>query len=626
LLSDLADGTDEETFMKTRVSLLAVAVASAAVLAPGIATAHPDGRDFSGEQFLGEGVVDGDAQDGGEGGHLPRKKKNVRVLSKLRLTDIPGRIADVTVFKDTAYLAAFNEPCGRGGVYVVDISDIRNPQRVGFIKTGEGSYVGEGVDVLSLDTRRFTGDLLSFNNEICGVTDTTVGGATLVDVTNPRKPKVLSAGFGDDTDADGVANTVHSVLSWRDGRKAYAVLTDNEELTDVDIFDITNPARPRMVAEYDLAERFPQILQSQPDNLTSVFFHDVTVKNIRGRQTMVVSYWDAGYVKLDVSDPANARYLGDTDFKTTDPELLESTGDTQPPEGNAHQSEFTKGNRSLIGADEDFAPYRSEFDITDGPNPGGFPASEGAFTTPIATLDDRTLAGSTTYGGQGCAVTSGDVVPQATEDGDASTDEIAVLQRGDCTFQEKADAAEAAGYDGFIVFNNEAGGDAIINMGGDGSDLPGIFVGHTTGLAIFDANSADDLTVGESGANTTTRAIFDGWGYAHLFGGGPKMRELDTYAIPEAHQPEHAFGSGDLSVHEVATSKQDRSLAYLSYYAGGFRVLGVRQGKLREVGAFIAKGGSNIWGVEVFRDGGTEYVAASDRDSGLYILKYTGGR
>ncbi|MEJ7795837.1 MAG: PA domain-containing protein [Nocardioides sp.] len=611
--------------MRTRVSLLAVAVASAAVVMPGTAIAHPE-RSNNNEQFVGEGVVDGDAQHGGEGGHLPKKKKNVRVLSKLRLTDIPGRIADVTVHKNTAYLAAFNEPCGRGGVYIVDISDIRNPQRTGFIETGEGSYVGEGVHVLSVNTRKFTGDVLTFNNEICGESDTTVGGATLVDVTNPRKPKVLAEGFGDDTDDDGVANTVHSALSWNDGRKAYSVLVDNEELTDVDIFDISNPARPRMVAEYDLAEKFPRILQSQPDNLTSVFFHDVTVKNIRDRQTMVASYWDAGYVKLDVSDPTAIRYLGDTDFKATDPELLESTGDTQPPEGNGHQSEFTKGNRSLIGADEDFAPYRSEFDITDGPNPGGFPASEGAFTTPIATLDDRTLAGSTTYGGQGCAVTSGDVVPPATEDGDATTDEIAVLQRGACTFQEKADAAEEAGYDGFIVFNNEEGGDAIINMGGDGSDLPGIFVGHTTGLAIFDAASADELTVGDSGADTNTRAIFDGWGYVHLFGTGPKMRELDTYAIPEAHQPEHAFGSGDLSVHEVAASKQDRSTAYLSYYSGGFRVLDVRRGKLREVGAFIARGGSNIWGVEVFRDGGKEYVAASDRDSGLYILKYTGGR
>jgi hypothetical protein len=31
-----------------------------------------------------------------------------------------------------------------------------------------------------------------------------------------------------------------------------------------------------------------------------------------------------------------------------------------------------------------------------------------------------------------------------------------------------------------------------------------------------------------------------------------------------------------------------------------------------------------FWGVEVFQSNGQEYVAASDRDSGLWIFRYTG--
>lgn len=613
--------------MRARVSLIAMAVASAAVFLPGAASADPDPDGAGGgELFPGEGVVSAGAKHGGNEGHLPARKKNVKVVSKLRLSGVvPGRIADVTVHKDTAYLAAFNEPCGKGGVYVVDISNVKKPREIGFIPTGEGSYVGEGVHVLSVNTRAFKGDVLSFNNEICGESDSTVGGATLVDVTKPSKPKILAEGFGDDSDDDGVANTVHSVLSWKDAGKAYSVLVDNEEATDVDIFDISNPRKPKMVAEYDLAERFPRILQSTPDNLTSVFLHDVTVKKIDGRETMVASYWDAGYVKLDVTDPSNIRYLGDTDFKNVDPELKESTGDSQPPEGNAHQSEFTKDKRFLIGADEDFAPFRSDFEITSGPNAVSYPASEGGFTKPIATLNDRSLSGPTTYVGMACL--SGAEVPPAVEDGDETTDEIAVVQRGDCSFQEKADAVEAAGYDGFITFNDEARGDELVNMGGDGSDLPGIFVGHSTGLAIFDADSASELTIGDSGAATDARAVFDGWGYVHLFGNSNgKMRELDTYAIPAAHKPGRAFNSGDLSVHEVAASKQDASRAYLSYYSGGFRVLGVRNNNLKEIGSFVANNGSNLWGVEVFKRNRKEFVAASDRDFGLYIFKYTGRR
>ena len=95
---------------------------------------------------------------------------------------------------------------------------------------------------------------------------------------------------------------------------------------------------------------------------------------------------------------------------------------------------------------------------------------------------------------------------------------------------------------------------------------------------------------------------------------------------PEAHDPKFASGFGDLSVHEVATSKKNANVAYFSYYSGGFRVVNISSGKIVETGRSIDQGGNNLWGVEVFDDGGTEYVAASDRDKGLYIYKYTAPR
>lgn len=45
---------------------------------------------------------------------------------------------------------------------------------------------------------------------------------------------------------------------------------------------------------------------------------------------------------------------------------------------------------------------------------------------------------------------------------------------------------------------------------------------------------------------------------------------------------------------------------------------------LREVGRFIDDRGNDFWGVQVFTHGGKEFVAASDRDYGLYIFQYTG--
>jgi hypothetical protein len=63
---------------------------------------------------------------------------------------------------------------------------------------------------------------------------------------------------------------------------------------------------------------------------------------------------------------------------------------------------------------------------------------------------------------------------------------------------------------------------------------------------------------------------------------------------------------------------------YFSYYSGGFRVAKIANDTLEEVGHYIDTGGNNFWGVQVFESGGQEYVAASDRDFGLYIFRYTG--
>lgn len=528
-------------------------------------------------------------QHDGLDGHLPPRQDNVELISKLQLTAVPSGIADVTVFRDTAYLAAYTTPCGEGGVHVVDISDVENPEEIGFIPTGEGSFVGEGVQVTSVRTLRFRGDVLIFNNEICAESETAVGGATLVDVTDPANPRILAAGFGDfDTDGvpdgDDVAHQVHSALAWQDGLKAYAVLVDDEEGEDVDIFDITNPRRPVKIAEYDLDALLPQILQPDQPTLTEVFFHDVTVKRIEGRQVMVASYWDAGYVALDVSDPTRPRYIGDTDFTNPDPELLESTGEAQVPEGNGHQAEFTRDNEYLIGADEDFSPLGLEGrNLTDDTT---LSASQGSDTPQLEP--GEAIQGQTVFVGRAC-----DTDP-AVPPGDGS--QVAVVERGECDFTDKlANVERAGGYIAVLIFNRE-GSDACtatLGMSVEG-DIPTFgVIPRDQGYALFDEPYDDEaclagdgtetapIPIGTVGDEVVFTSYFDGWGYVHLFDASTGT-ELDTYAIREAHKPRFASGFGALSVHEVATSSINPSRAYLSYYAGGFRVLDIRNNELAE--------------------------------------------
>jgi len=568
-------------------------------------------------------------QHGGATGHLPAGSANVRLVGKMRINqDLPGRVADVGVFGNYAYLGAFWEPkCQKGGVYVFDVSNLAKPKQINFIRTSNDSYVGEGVQVIHIDTPAFTGDVLAMNNEICGPNQHANGGMTLVDVTNPKVHEYLVEHAGD-VAADGSVNQIHSVFMWDAGDKAYAVLVDDEEATDVDIMDITDPRNPVMVREYDLATEFPQILQ-EGVGLDSVFHHDMIVKEIGGRQIMLISYWDAGYVTLDVTDPANATYIADSDFTFPDPEAAESGFDVDP-EGNGHQSEFSLDNRYIVAADEDFGPFKViATNVDDGTEFTAIPGSDVPGVPPGGSID-----GDTVYVGLACP--GGTPVPPAS-----GPDQIAVAERGVCTFQEKLDnIAAAGGYEAALVFNREEGPgdgcDTLITMLVS-SNLPAFFVTREVGFGFFDvpydhaACLAGDGTatapvdVGTVGDAVSLRSIFDGWGYVHLYRNGTgKLAELDTYAIPEAHDPAFASGFGDLSVHEVAMSHADSRLAYFSYYAGGFRVARIQGDELVETGHFIDTGGNNFWGVQVFERNDTEYVAASDRDFGLYIFQYTG--
>ena len=560
---------------------------------------------------------------GGQAGHLPGSSAGLSLVGQMRINqDTEGRVADVAVHEGHAYVAAFNDgDCQKGGVYVFDIRDVRAPKQINFIRTANNSYVGEGAQTLSISTPAFTGDLLVHNNETCtgggnaGGTDQSVGGIGLIDVSNPKTHTVLAQGFGDVSGTSTKAHTVHSAFAWQpNAQKAYAVLVDNEESADIDIADITDPRKPKIIAEYDLDAEYGV---SQPElGDGSSFLHDMVVTKINGRQTMIASYWDGGYVQLDVTDPTNATLINETDFAAKDPERAKR-GENVLPEGNAHQAEFTANRSAFVATDEDFSPYKLESKMADGT---AFRAQAGAGYKQIQP--GETVSGPTVHVGLGCTTSP----PAPAEPG-----AIALVERGGCPFQEKADNVAAAGYQTGVVFNNQANGDAIVNMAGTNPKVRFSFVSRSDGLRIlrsFDSTKPSTQqaspAVGTVGQDVTFRSFFDGWGYVHLYDRAT-AKELGTYAIPESQDAKFAQGFGDLSVHEVATDPKS-SLAYLSYYSGGFRVVDTAGGKLKEVGAFIDEGGNNFWGVEVTRvPQYGQVVLASDRDFGLYVLQYAPG-
>jgi len=566
---------------------------------------------------------------GGAGGHLPAASLNVELVGQVTVSNIVrNRISDVGVLGNYAYLGASNQPCGAGGVYIIDISDPTTPTEVGFIPTAPGSFVGEGVQAINLNTKSFKGDILVINNEICERTGSQIGGFSIYDIRNPLSPVALVKGAGDPTPSRFAdTNLIHSVFAWQQGKNAYIVTADDEEAADVDIFDISDPRAPLQIAEVGLAN-WPGAQNSQSagiGNFRDSFLHDVVVKKIKGHWMMLLSYWDAGHIVLNVDNPDSPVFINDTDFTDADLE----TG-FPSVEGNAHQAEWSHDNKFIIGTDEDFSTLRATVGVDSGPFAGqNFFATQGNAALKITS--GSPLSGTTYFVGRACNASPPPAAPSANA--------IAVIEHdGTCSLTEKVTNARNAGYAARVVFNRDAPGkcEAMIKSTASGN-IPFLFVSRSAGFAILGITGYNPANCpngsnpalppsGTVGSTVTLSTHFDGWGYVHLFDANT-LQEIDTYAVSESLDPDFAAGFGVLSAHEVAVDI-DSNLAYLSYYDAGLRAIKFSSSGIQEVGHFIDAKGNDFWGVQVFRlpDDPSQqtYVAASDRDSGLWIFKYTG--
>lgn len=606
-------------------------------------------------------------QHGEEDGHLAPSRRAMELVGKVQLTNIPGGISDVSANPagTHAFLNTFSSECpsngGTGnGVHVVDITDPANPVKIGFMPMHPNSRPGEGAHVIYVDTRSFTGDIYIANNEPCDAGQPHNGGITLWDVTNPAAPVLLADGVGDDNPDKGLASAspTHSAFGWFTGRRAFVMATDNAEITDVDIFEITDPLNPVQIAETSILDWPPA--QSPLAYGENVFHHDMQVKRFdtaRGPKWFaLISYWDAGWVILDVSAPARPRFVGDTDYPR--PDAL--TG-FDIPEGNGHQAWWSADNQYFIGTDEDFSPFRVNFEITTGPNAGPYGASQFGWTVPISeNFEDGVLNGPTIWGGSGCVedtdnngISDRDEVPPAESlEAGPGEEKTVVFSRGVCFFSIKVESGQLAGYDAVIIGNSHGGtrGGLTPNAficGSAGHEFEvtasAICIGHRAMHLLFNDEpeytpvesstfppGGDMPPIGTVGEDIVATTVFDGWGYIHLYDANT-LEWMDAYAVPEALDPAFATGFGNLTVHEVETDPRLRAdgtsfnLGYLSWYAAGARVVTFGPEGLTEVGHFIDEGGNDFWGIHPIAQGRDRpLLLFSDRDYGLYILRYTG--
>src|SRR2546421_1374943 len=260
-----------------------------------------------------------------------------------------GYAGDVYAHGGYAYLSSWHgSRCASQGVRVYDLSKPSRPRRVATFGGGgsdievRGTWTEKTI-VQHVATADFRGELAATSFQNCPGTNS-FRGFGLYDVTNPRNPKRLSL-FR--TDPGGA----HEIWLQTVGRRAYvytaiplAEFPGHPPSPGFRIFDATDPRHPVEVGAWIAP---PAMRGDTP----GVFVHSVRVNAAATRAYL--SYWNLGTVILDISKPAQPRFLG-------------RTTDTQ---GSAHSTAITPNGKVLIETHETNGGRPSFLDISKASRP-----------------------------------------------------------------------------------------------------------------------------------------------------------------------------------------------------------------------------------------------------------------
>jgi hypothetical protein len=311
--------------------------------APGF-DARAKARYFGAHRNLSELIRQAHAR--GTGTRRAARARNLKLVAHVPLD---GLNADVWAHKGFAYVGTWVQggppdfvSCPAHGVRIIAVSNRAKPALIGSVAAIPGTSQ-EDVVVTRINTAFFHGDLLVTGIQSCF--GNALGGIDIWNVTNPRSPEHLAfwpvSGV---PPSEGGAFGVHELSLFQRGNRAYvtAAVPFSEFFPasgggDFRLVDVTDPRNPVQVGDWGAFKDGG--LVAQPDQ--AFFGHSATADKT-GTQA-IVSYWDAGAIFLDISDPAHPTFIGRTIYPAG------SDGDT-------HSIWLARGDNLLLTADEDFDP------------------------------------------------------------------------------------------------------------------------------------------------------------------------------------------------------------------------------------------------------------------------------
>jgi hypothetical protein len=271
-----------------------------------------------------------------------------------------GFNADVWVANDTAYLSSWGRPtaCPEFGVRIIDVSDPAQPSQIGVFANGTEfpQTSAEDLWVGPVESPTFQGELAVAAIRLCDTSEPgrigdTFRGIALYDVTDPALPVLLST-----LDTGERTQGVHQiqVVVRPDGRIVavasvpQSFLHHPEAKGDIRILDLTDPTAPRELADWDFrrdapAELVEPLLAARGDE--ELRGHGVSMSP--DGMGLYVGHWDAGMVRLDITEPEAPIFVSATSYG-------------EEEEGNAHSGWYDPDGHFLISNDEDLSPEEDE--------------------------------------------------------------------------------------------------------------------------------------------------------------------------------------------------------------------------------------------------------------------------
>lgn len=149
------------------------------------------------------------------------------------------------------------------------------------------------------------------------------GGVVLYDVTNPREPKKLGfwktpSNLPTGTHEHWLTEQNNKVLLLATNYQAHRYKENGVEVHDFSIVDVTDPSNPKELANWDPTEvggGFNGDYQYKDETgaQRTAFLHSV-ITDETGKYAYL-SYWDLGTIILNIEDPANPKFVGRTKFE-----------------------------------------------------------------------------------------------------------------------------------------------------------------------------------------------------------------------------------------------------------------------------------------------------------------------